>query len=79
MHKKRVEVYFLSGRDTGEHGIRSRLPGMQEFYRAAVLKKFFANITKLWRGVCADDQTNGECEYAYEKRELWRRTGYAVC
>lgn len=81
MNKNRVEVYFLSGRGTGEQGIRSQLPGMQEFYRAAIIKTFFANITKLWRGVCADDQTEncGDGEYNYEKRELWRRTGYIEC
>lgn len=42
----RIEVYFLSGRDTKEY--RSKLPGMDNFYRAEWMKKLLA----LFSGVC---------------------------
>lgn len=47
MNQKRIEVYFLSGRDTGE--ILSYLPGMEKYNRVAKLKKFLAD---LWNGAC---------------------------
>lgn len=79
MNKRRIEVYFLSGRDTGE--AVSQLPGMREFYRAARLKKFFANIISLFSGACSDSQKDDdEDECDFHRRELLRRTGYAaVC
>ncbi len=80
INRMRTEVYFLGGRDTGD--IRSQLPGLPEFYRAATIKRFFGNLANLWRGVCADGQTDdcgGEDDFDSERRELWRRTGYLVC
>ena len=79
MNKKRTEVYFLSGRNTEDICIRSQLPGMPEFYRAAGIKRFFGNLANLWRGVCADNgktDDDGDDKFESERRKLWRRTGY---
>ena len=66
MNKNRIEVYFLSGHDTGEW--MSKLPGMDEFYRMAKIKKLFANILGILGGVCGQ---NEKCD---DDHELWRRT-----
>jgi len=77
MNKKRIEVFFLRGRDTGE--VLSRLPGMHEFYRAAKMKKFFANFVNFFTRVCGAPEEDCDDEYDFHRRELFRRTGYVVC